>query len=486
MVDERAVFDFPGRTAAILRRVNWSRTSLGKPSSWPGSLKNSIRLVLNSRHPTLVLWGDELIQFYNDSFAPIARAYCSTRGLGRPAKTYWHGLWPEMGTDIQDVMSGQGGILRRRQAFEHADGNASTAYLWYFSITPIFDDDQIGGVLLLCQEEAAADNAWSKTNLREAELVRVQQIGRFGGLEVVLSSGFQNRRSPEYLLLHGLPPEASNESHEDWVRRIHPDDRYRTERAFIDAVAGESKGYSIQYRIIRPSDGKIRWISAKTEIERRSSGDAIRLIGAHADVTDQIDIGVFQRAQFTAALDMLRCAVLLVCSDGNINYANLTATQMLTEGTFIRSRSSKISAVLNSARATLTEVLRSMGRATVVSASCVKLSDTLPIVAHVVPLASIELHNRIAPAVAAIFIREQDDSRSSAALLASTYELTLAEARVLSHLLRGHTLAEAAEKLRVANSTVRTQLDVIFRKTGVNRQSELLLLSAQLLPPIRE
>ena len=102
------------------------------------------------------------------------------------------------------------------------------------------------------------------------------------------------------------------------------------------------------------------------------------------------------------------------------------------------------------------------------------------------PLGQTELHNRITPAVAAIFIREQEDNRSSATLLASTYELTLAEARVLSHLLRGHTLTETAEKLRVANSTVRTQLDVIFRKTGVNRQSELLLLSAQLLPPIRE
>ena len=70
-------------------------------------------------------------------------------------------------------------------------------------------------------------------------------------------------------------------------------------------------------------------------------------------------------------------------------------------------------------------------------------------------------------------------------MLASTYELTAAEARVLSHLLSGRTLAETAEKLHVATSTVRTQLDVIFRKTGVNRQSELFLLSSQVSPPIQ-
>ena len=32
-----------------------------------------------------------------------------------------------------------------------------------------------------------------------------------------LRDGFANRRSPEYLRLHGLPPEAENESHEAWV-----------------------------------------------------------------------------------------------------------------------------------------------------------------------------------------------------------------------------------------------------------------------------
>ena len=65
---------------------------------------------------------------------------------------------------------------------------------------------------------------------REAELARVQAIGRIGGLEVDLRTGFRNRRSPEYLIIHGLPPEAANESHEDWVRRIHPDDREAAER----------------------------------------------------------------------------------------------------------------------------------------------------------------------------------------------------------------------------------------------------------------
>jgi PAS domain S-box-containing protein len=123
---------------------------------------------------------------------------------------------------------------------------------------------------------------------REAELARVQQIGRIGGLEVDLRTGFRNRRSPEYLLIHGLPPDAANESHEDWVQRIHPEDREATEKKFRDAVAGKLREYSVQYRIIRPSDGETRWISVKSTIERDQQGKAIRLVGAHTDVTEQV------------------------------------------------------------------------------------------------------------------------------------------------------------------------------------------------------
>jgi PAS domain S-box-containing protein len=44
----------------------------------------------------------------------------------------------------------------------------------------------------------------------------------------------------------------------------------------------------VRYRIIRPSDGETRWISVKSTIERDPQGKAIRLVGAHTDVTEQV------------------------------------------------------------------------------------------------------------------------------------------------------------------------------------------------------
>ena len=86
------------------------------------------------------------------------------------------------------------------------------------------------------------DRAHRALQEREAELARIQRIGRVGGVEVDFRDGFKNRRSPEYLIIHGLPPDAANETHEDWVERIHPDDRERTVKQFFDALAGRERG----------------------------------------------------------------------------------------------------------------------------------------------------------------------------------------------------------------------------------------------------
>jgi PAS domain S-box-containing protein len=133
------------------------------------------------------------------------------------------------------------------------------------------------------------DRAHRALQERETELARVQRISRVGGVEVDLRDGFKNRHSPEYQAIHGLPPESVNEPFEDWVARIHPDDRERMVQYYRETVRGSTAtDYSAEYRIIRPSDGEVRWVRVIAEIERDEDGRPLRLIGAHIDVTDQM------------------------------------------------------------------------------------------------------------------------------------------------------------------------------------------------------
>jgi len=132
------------------------------------------------------------------------------------------------------------------------------------------------------------DRAHRALQEREAELARIQRIARVGGLEIDFRDGVKNRRSPEYLLVHGLPPEAANETYEDWVSRIHPEDRERTVKHLFDVLRTGSEDYSDEYRIIRPNDGGVRWIRVVAKIERAREGRAHRLVGADLDVSDQM------------------------------------------------------------------------------------------------------------------------------------------------------------------------------------------------------
>jgi PAS domain S-box-containing protein len=122
---------------------------------------------------------------------------------------------------------------------------------------------------------------------RESELARIQQIARVAGVVVDLRDGFRNeRRSAEYRAIHGLLPDA-DDTHENWVARLHPDDRARALQQLMDAVRGTREQFSSEYRIIRPSDGQVRWIATESRIERTPDGQPLRLIGAHIDITDR-------------------------------------------------------------------------------------------------------------------------------------------------------------------------------------------------------
>jgi DNA-binding CsgD family transcriptional regulator/PAS domain-containing protein len=206
-------------------------------------------------------------------------------------------------------------------------------------------------------------------------------------------------------------------------------------------------------------------------------------------ISDLLDVQALERTHFAAALDALRCAVLLTDASGKIIHANKSAGKMLRDATAIRDQRGILRATLAPAAAELSQAIKLAAREDFQigkTGLAVGLSEdgSSPVLAHVLPLATGELRSRFEPAaVAAVFIRNREDARDNAELLAATFELTPAETRVLSCLLAGRSLAESASELRIGAATVKSHLDNIFGKTGVSRQQDLLLLASRLSPP---
>lgn len=134
----------------------------------------------------------------------------------------------------------------------------------------------------LAQRNATLTNV---ANLSADRLGRAKRFGLVGTFEFDLRTGV-SRRSPEYMSVHGLPAVATDETHDDWERRLYPDDKARALEELKWALSDESGAtdYGQSYRIVTP-EGKVRWIAARGVIHRDENGRATMLLGAHTDVT---------------------------------------------------------------------------------------------------------------------------------------------------------------------------------------------------------
>jgi DNA-binding CsgD family transcriptional regulator len=76
-----------------------------------------------------------------------------------------------------------------------------------------------------------------------------------------------------------------------------------------------------------------------------------------------------------------------------------------------------------------------------------------------------------------VYVRRLDQSQlAPEEVVAQLFGLTHSEALLATLLADGLTLAEAAQKLKLTDSSVRTYSKTIYAKTGVNRQAELVRL----------
>src|SRR5689334_16869045 len=84
-----------GELGALMRSRNWSATPLGSPETWPQALKTAIRIVLTSRQPMFVWWGEQLINLYNDAYKSIVGGK-HPAALGQPARVVWQEIWDQV------------------------------------------------------------------------------------------------------------------------------------------------------------------------------------------------------------------------------------------------------------------------------------------------------------------------------------------------------------------------------------------------------
>jgi PAS domain S-box-containing protein len=72
-----------------------------------------------------------------------------------------------------------------------------------------------------------------------------------------------------------------------WIEIVHPDDREMMDRYLREEVISKRKPFNKEYRIIRKSDGEIRWVNGLGEVDFDTEGKIISMIGTIQDITEQ-------------------------------------------------------------------------------------------------------------------------------------------------------------------------------------------------------
>ena len=97
---------------ALMRAFDWSGTTLGEPASWPQSLRTTLSIVLNSKFPMFLFWGEQHLCFYNDAYRPsLGNEGKHPYALGKPGADVWPEIWAFIKPLIDQVLAGRGGAL---------------------------------------------------------------------------------------------------------------------------------------------------------------------------------------------------------------------------------------------------------------------------------------------------------------------------------------------------------------------------------------
>jgi signal transduction histidine kinase/DNA-binding response OmpR family regulator/serine phosphatase RsbU (regulator of sigma subunit) len=137
-----------------LLSVDWERTALGPPSSWPSSLRTMVRVVLSSRFAMWMGWGPDLTFFCNDAYRQETLGDKYPWALGRPASEVWAEIWPDIGPRIEQVLkTGEATWDQSLLLFLERSGYEEESY-HTFSYSPVYDDaGAIAGMLCVVTEE---------------------------------------------------------------------------------------------------------------------------------------------------------------------------------------------------------------------------------------------------------------------------------------------------------------------------------------------
>jgi PAS domain S-box-containing protein len=232
---------------------------------------------------------------------------------------------PAAQQQLQDsiIRAAQGEFIRYEMELMGAENRLATLD---FSLMPIRNDH--GDVTLIIPEGRDI------SQLKQAEVDRTSaehyserlsialQVAKAGAWNwnLVNQKIFWTR---EFEILFDYEPGTTQKTYNEWLQRVHPNDRQRAETALQDAIDQVLPEYRCEYRIVH-LDGQIRWIDAIGELHSDEQGNP-QLSGLVYDITERkrYEEALYLSEEFTRRiLASSKDCIKVLDLDGRLLYMN--------------------------------------------------------------------------------------------------------------------------------------------------------------------
>jgi diguanylate cyclase (GGDEF)-like protein/PAS domain S-box-containing protein len=158
----------------------------------------------------------------------------------------------------------------------------------------------------------------------EARLHEAQQLAKLGSWEWDIRANVVTW-SDELFRIYGLEPQCLQPSYEDFLERVHPDDREDVDARNHKAFADHQPFEDIK-RVTKP-DGTVFLMRTQGEVVCDDEGNPLRMVGVCEDVTAQVRAREAEN-KLAQIVESSNDAIYTITRDGDIGSWNPSAQRM--------------------------------------------------------------------------------------------------------------------------------------------------------------
>ena len=160
---------------------------------------------------------------------------------------------------------------------ENSAADNALSIQWFLIVVSI----PLMALAAVIQERRRAEKA---ARQNEESLAMAMNAAQMGTWEWNIAEN-TSKWSDETKRMFGRSPEDPEGTPEEFFASVHPEDRLYVKQAINRAISYRTP-YEAEFRVLQP-DGSVRWVRGKGKVLHDAAGNAQRMIGLNADITEQ-------------------------------------------------------------------------------------------------------------------------------------------------------------------------------------------------------